>query len=167
MKKIAVRIAVFVAVLGVLIGVAPSPAQALPALNPVCWISDSRNPAVQKNCKGHDWKWPHWGGGSKFDGPDRGCGGSNIYSDAWYMSASEVSARNYGYLRGTQGIERSELVLLGWVKNNRRFRHDTITYSWKPQVHEWVYYPGTGWMEWYTDLGAYTVTCDLNGHVTS
>lgn len=151
---------------GIMLGATPLQAQAVPPLNPICWIADKNNPGVREGCKGHDWNWPHWGGGKSYDSPDRGCGGSDIYSQSWWMNANELSARNYGYLRSTQGYQWSELLLTNSVKNVRSFRRDTYTYYWRAQLHERVYYPNVGWMDYYRDVKTTAVTCDLNGHVT-
>lgn len=160
--------ALVIAVLAIAIAFTnPSRAQAIGSLNPLCWIADQRIESVKKNCKGHNWQWPHWGGATKYDSPDRACGGGDIYSQSWWMSQSELNARNYGYLRSSYGYQWGELVLTGTIKNVLRFRHDTYTYYWQSRIHERVFYPDTGWMSWSRDEKTTAVTCDLNHHVTS
>ena len=170
MKQMFIRLAlVAIAALILVTATTPPQAHAIGSLNPWCWIADTSNPAVKKHCQGHDWSWPHWGGAKTYDSPDRGCGCSDIYGQAKWMTADRVNARIYPNLRPTQGVERSELVFRGAYKNVRTFRSDEMWYSWTEQVHEWVYYPsgGIGWFQFYRVGESHVVICDMNSKFKS
>ena len=163
MKKVYMALVTCV-LAGVIAIAAPSQAHAIGSLNPLCWIADQRNPAVKENCKGHDWRWPHWGGRGNSDGPDRGCGGGNIYSDAWWMNSQELREFNYGQLRSVKGIRRGELILTSVTRYRVQFARDYIIYTWKSQTASWVDYGYGSYMQYFTDIKVETVKCDLNNH---
>lgn len=164
---------VLATVLGVGITVVPVQAEALPPLNPVCWIADQRNAEVKKNCQSHDWNWPHRGGATTYDSPDRGCGGKIgeiMWGDAYILTNAERQA-----WFATPGLSihsaqmQAQLVLVRSKKYDVQFWPDYMKYTWEPRYEYTVMYtynrPQGGWFTWRTTtLGdTYTVTCNMKG----
>lgn len=173
MKKVAKPLWAVVLTVGLIFCfsiIAPQQAQAVPPLNPLCWIADQNNPGVKAGCKSHDWSWPHWGGGSKSDGFERGCGGSTITSQAWWMTASELRATSNSNYTARKGLARKQLVLTESRHYNVWFWPDYMVYTWQSQTEYWVDYgDGTFKPDWtiYSKSkgGKTTVTCNMKGKV--
>ena len=125
---------------GLNVSITPIQAQAIPPINPFCWIADKNNPAVQKNCKGHDWNWPHWGGGSGSDSYQRGCGGGTILSQTQRLNEAELNWFRHRGIWTDYGTSQVQLVLVGVQKKAIRFRPDKHIYTWQQQTVYEVWY---------------------------
>lgn len=172
-KLLTVSVLTFVfAVFGAVISVKPTQALTVPSLNPTCWIMDSSNAFYKQNCKGHNLSWPHWGGGSSSDGPNRGCGGGTIYAQALTLTPQDLRAFSYPGGIATYGTVQSQLVLTKAVHYVVRFSPDYMVYTWQAQNIYRVTFNGGGYgtafTKSYATYGSTTnVKCDMNGHYKS
>jgi len=136
-------------------------AQAIPSINPMCWIADKNNPAVQAGCKGHNWSWPHWGGGSNSDGPDRGCGSTHIMADKVLLSQSDLNQ-----LGATMGFVQPHLILTNYKKTDVHWGRDYYTNTWQPEdYYSLVLSNGASKTYWVNTGPSYTVQCKMNGQL--
>lgn len=147
----------------------PPQAQAWSSLNPVCWIADQNNPAVKNNCKGHDWSWPHWGGGSNQDGLNRACSRNTIVGQAYSLNAAQINMLHYTGGVAYSGMAYPKLVMINAVHYDRKFRPDYIVYTWESHFTYVVNYnQGYGaFSKTYSNYSGepYSVTCNMKGKI--
>ena len=159
MKNIAAVLGLTAALSLVGIAISPPQAQAIPSLNPLCWIADKNAPGVKENCKGHNWSWPHFGGGSSNDGPDRGCGSTHIMADKIPLSQGDLNQ-----LGAAMGFVQPHLILTNYKKTDVRWGRDYYTNTWQPEdYYSLVYSNGTTKTYWVNTGPATTVQCKMNG----
>lgn len=141
-------------------------ANAIPPLNPICWIADKNNAAVKENCKGHNWSWPHWGGFGGQDGPNRGCGNGPIMASPYWLDAARLRDFSNANYTARYGIGREQLVLVKTTRHKLRFRPDYVIYQWQAKSEYWIDYGDGTFQErntvYYPYDGATTnVKCDV------